>query len=525
MKKILTPLLFVLTLVPVSAWAVSAARPAGNGGVVLRASVPMGDIVNTGDRVSFEYQTREDAAVLVFSIDSRGYVHLLYPQGGPEMSRANTRYVFPESGRELVVDTPDGVEFAFALAVADPSAIDAAELDHLRGTDMAGAEPYRISGDPFIAANMIAAELVRGVSHQEVYFGYTTFNVNRRVEYPCYLCGACDGMAGDNACSAYRVVQNFDRAQPLTYPLRRGYDMVEQVAYDDGGGAVVQNPDGSDVNVNFYPYGSEVRYVDPYTYAYPYGYGWWDPYYGYWPGYYPYCGSGWSIGIGIGWGWGWAGWGGYYCSGWYAPPCYGDYYPCYPSGGGGYGSYPEKFKTRYKSGDVQAGSLSAQRMRAAQRDGDLRIAQKDIQRSINQANYSAISSRSKYAASATMMAGRNRANVNTRVYGANRGASGIKGTAGRTGSRPSGINRPAPTTRGGTSGRVKSGAASRPKSSGTVRGGTSRSRGSSGAARGSAPRASSGKSRGSGGHAPAMRGGSSPRPSGGSFKGSRSGKR
>ncbi len=516
MKKNLTPLMISLLLAaPAPAAAVSAARQGGDGGVILRASVPLGGIVNTGDRVAFEFQTRKDAAVLVFSIDSRGFVHLLYPAGPPEVARANTEYSIPEYGSELVVDTPTGVEFAFALAVTDPGAIDAAELAHLRGTDVPGAEPYRITGDPFIAANMVAAELVRGVSHQEVYFGYTNFYVNQRVEYPCYLCGACDGVADVDACGEYRVVQNFQRGESLVYPLPRGYDMVEQVA---DGSTIIDNPDDGDVVVNFYPYGSEVRYVDPSVYLYPGGWGLWDPFYWYWPGYYPYCGSGWSVGIGWGWGWGWGGWGGYYSCGWYAPPCYYPSYPYYPSGGY---TYPEKFKTRYKSGDVQSGSLTAQRTRAAQRDGSLRIAQKDVQRSVTRANRTSLARSTRSATRATVMAGRyGTPRVKTTVSGTNRGKTAVRGTTGRTGSRPTAGVRSAPATRSGSKPAVRGSTPQRTRgSSGTVRPAPS-SRGSSsgikGAPRGSSSRGSSGvKSRGSsarGGSgsrsAPAARGGS-----------------
>jgi hypothetical protein len=524
MKLNSIPLLVcLLVAAPSSTLGVTTARDGGRGGVVLRANVPMGGIVNTGDRVAFEYQSREDAVVLVFSIDSRGFVHLLYPEREPELSQANTPYTIPSVGRELVVDSPTGVEFVFALSVADPSAIDAAELDYLRGTDAPGAEPYRITGDPFIAANMIAGELVRGVSRREVNFGYTHFYVNQRVEYPCYLCGSCDGVAEDAACAEYRIVQNFDRGPSLAYPLRRGYDMVEAgVDMTADGSTTIENPEGSDVVVNFYPYGSEVRYADPYTYLYPYDYGWglWDPFYWYWPGYYPYWGSGW--GISIGWGWGWGCWGGYYCSGWYAPPC--DYYPYYPSGGY---TYPEKFKTKYKSADAAAsGSLAANRTFAAQRDGSMRIAQRDVQRSVTRATKgSTLTGNAKGISREAFTAGRagGSPRVKTSVSGPSRGKAALRGSSGRTGSRPSsGINRStAPKTRS-SAGTVKRGATSRPRGSsgGTMKSAPRPTRGSSGTMRG-APKSSS---RGYSGSAPSMRGGSAPRSSapsmrGGGFKG------
>jgi hypothetical protein len=493
-----------------SASAVSVQRGVVNGGVTLRASVPAGSVVNTGDRMAFEYQSRANASMIIFSIDSRGYVHLLHPLYEPETAQANTRYTIPSAGSDFVVDTPTGVEFVFALAVPDLESIDRRELDYLRGLDAPGADPYRISGDPFIAANMIAAELVRGISHSGAVFGYTHFYVNERVDYPCYLCGACDGVADDLTCANYSVVQNFDRASPLPYPLRRGYDMVE------GGVAssTVEGTDG-DVVVNFYPYGSEVRYIDPVTYD-P-GYAWWglyDPFYWYWPGYYPYCGTGWGISIGWGWGWGYGwgwGWGcGWYGSGWYAPG-YGDGW--YPGGGG---SYPEKFKSSYKSGDLKtAGTLTKNRAYAAQRDGSLRIAQKDVQRSVTRANKSAYTSRGTTLGRTGFAGGRaGTPGVKTNVYGGRSGA--IKGAPYRGTTQPrysgkaatrsgSGTIKRSPTSRGGSSQGVKSrGTSSRGSSSGVKSRGSS-SRGSSSgvksrsSSRGSSRSSGAAKSRGSSG--------------------------
>ena len=476
MRRFRTPPLFLLCLFAATpSFAVTNGRNAGNGGVVLRASIPMGTVVGTGDRVSFEYQTREDAAVLVFNIDSQGYVHLLYPTADPEVARAHQSYVVPDEGAELVVDSPTGVEFVFALAVDDPSAIDTAELSHLRGTDLRGAEPYHIDGDPFIAANMIAGELVRGVSHRGVYFGYTYFYVNDRVEFPCYLCGACDGTPDDPACTDYRVVQAFDRRDPLTYPLKRAYDMVTgDFAAEDGADVV---PEGSDVDVNFYPYGVEARAVDPFYTSLWNDTWWYDPFYWYGP-YYPYYSPGWSFSIGWGWGWGWGWWGGYYCSGWYAP-CgwYDPWCGSYPYGGY---TQPEKFKAKYKS---DASSLTNARTVAAQRDGQLRIASKDVQQSLSRPAQSGVRSKSNFYPGSTKGAidGPRTGRVKTSIGGH---------PSGQVKSSPYGSSRGS-----GTTPRAKSG----------MRGGTSTRRGVS-----NVPRGGGGyKSRGS---TPGYQGGS--RPSG-----------
>jgi hypothetical protein len=443
----------LLCIAATPSFALKNGYGAGTGGVVLRASVPMGTVLGTGDGIAFEYQTREDAAVLVFNIDSQGYVHLLHPAGEPEVSRARQTYVIPAEGPELVVDAQTGVEFVFALAVDDPSSINSAELERLRG-----AEPVHIDGDPFVAANMIAAELVRDVPQRNAYFGYTYFYVNDRVEYPCYLCGACDGTPDDPACDDYRVVQAFDRRDSLSYPLKRGYETVaadEQIVTEDGASVVV--PEGSDVDVNFYPYGVEARAVDPFYTSLWNDTWWYDPFYWYGP-YYPYYEPGWSFSIGWGWGWGW--WGGYYCSGWYAPCGWGSDPWCDYGGGGSYAT-PEKFKAKYKS---DASSLTASRNVAAQRDGDLRIASKDVQKSLSRPTQSAMRSKTS---------GITRSTFNSKGKGASVGVPRVKTSAG-----------------GRSSGHIKAGGPGTPRSGGTVprvkstTGGSSSRKGVSNAPRG-----------------------------------------
>jgi hypothetical protein len=512
-----SPFVLSFCILATSSFALTNGSSDGAGGVVLRANVPMGTVLNTGDRVTFDYQTRKDSAVLVFNIDSQGYVHLLYPTGGPTVARARETYSVPENGDELVIDTQTGVEFVFALAVEDPQTIDSAELDHLRGTDVDGAEPYRIDGDPFIAANMIAGELVRGVSHRAASFGYTYFYVNERVEYPCYLCGACDGVADDPACADLRVVQNFDRRDVLAYPLKRAYDMVganEDVAVDSEDGGRVVVPEGSDVDVNFYPYGVEARTMDPFYSTVWNDYGVYDPdLYGYYWPYYPYdYYPGWSLGIGFGWGWGWGwwgwgGWGGYYCSGWYAH-CgwyYDPYYGCYPTYGGGGGSYtpPAKFKT--KQADGSAASLTGSRTTAAKYDSDLRIGSKATQKSLSRTAQSSMRSKTGALVGSKFTSGRSKsAGV--------RPKTSIGGRSGTVKSAPRGVTRGSPgmksrgtTTRRGVSGVQRGGGY---KSRGATPGYRSGSRSGSGrmSAPGSSPRMKSSSSRGSY-SAPSVRGG------------------
>lgn len=369
MRALLSGLL--LAVLASDASALTHANQRTDGGVTLRANVSTGVVVDPGDAVSFQYQSARDGAVLVFDIDTRGNVSLLTDE--PVTLRAHDSHNLPDDGSELFAEGQPGVEFVFALAVDDPSALDADAIASLRDGSR------QITGDPFIAANMIAGEVVRNVALETVFMGYTYFYVSDRVDYPCYLCGTCDG-TGKNECEGFHIAQNFDRNVSLAYPLARGYDMVDTAAnstLEDTSGDTVAMPNQDDA-VNFYPYGTDIHYADPVAMNSWYNWGYYDPYYYYYPYSYPYCGYPYGFSVSIGWGWGW-GWGGYYAGGCYNPywGCGGYYNGCgyYPGYGNGYGSgNVVKYKSQYKGNNVAANTLTGNRTYAMKRDSNLQVA-------------------------------------------------------------------------------------------------------------------------------------------------------
>jgi hypothetical protein len=368
MKTLISVLLIAFLAGPAS--ALTSATNHTDGGVTIRSSASTGVVLDPGDEVSFQYQSARDGAVFVFDIDTQGYVSLL--SDGPVAVPAHTQRNLPDDGSQLYAEGEPGVEFVFAVAVGDPGAIDSDALNSLRDGKR------QITGDPFVAANMITAEVVRNISQQTVFMGYTYFYVADRVDYPCYLCGNCDGTGAKSECAGYQVAQNFDQGVSLVYPLARGYDMVNVAsspAARDSTGAGVAMPQQQD-DVNFYPYGSEVHYADPVALNTWYNWGWYDPSFYYYPYSYPYCGSPWSFSVGFGWGWGWGCGNGYYCSGWYNPywgGCYAGYpsYPSYPA----YSGNVVRFKSQYKS-NYAANTLTQNRTYAMKHDGSLQVASK-----------------------------------------------------------------------------------------------------------------------------------------------------
>lgn len=364
-----------------------------DGGVVLRMNAAEGSILNPGEEISFTYQSAEDAYVVLFNIDTQGYVHLISPEDGvPALAEARRTYVVPEEARtHLVVSGETGMEFVFALTIPIRSLIDLDELAYLRDIDTKVVEDrYRIEGDPFLAANIIAGELVRGITHREgIFLDYVYFFVNQRVDYPCYLCGGCDGSNVDPMCDQYQIVEMLDRSQPLAYPLRRAYELIDQTApaadveaaYADG-----EEGDGDRVIVTFYPYTSQVRYVTrPWAYAYDPWYWddpfWYDPWtcgWVYYPGWrYPYYWNYWS------WSFAWGPWGGYYCSGWYYPR-YHHWHDYYYHNYYDYAYQRVNYKSAYKKRSEtlyrDASSLVAVRRQSVKRNERLRIESKDLRR-------------------------------------------------------------------------------------------------------------------------------------------------
>ena len=125
-RQILTALATIILLVPIGSGAVSYYEKAGysGGGVVLRMDVPMGTVLSAGEEVGFTFQTLQDAFVVVFNIDSEGYVHLLHPDRGLSRSVARHTYRLPAAGTRLLVRGETGVEFIFAVTVPKRGWID-----------------------------------------------------------------------------------------------------------------------------------------------------------------------------------------------------------------------------------------------------------------------------------------------------------------------------------------------------------------------------------------------------------------
>jgi hypothetical protein len=329
MKRLFWLLILLAFALPEAANAVTPEEATSykNDGVVLRLSEPSGSVYQEGESVRFTVQSDSDAYVVVFNIDTQGFVHILYPvdpNSFQEFSADQSYDIPPSFEQEFLITGKTGIEFVFAVAVTDRDAIDSQALAFFRDDESRPpSERYRVVGDPFLAANRIASRLVKGIAYtRDESLAFSYFYVNKAVGFPRYLCEECYDEGKDPYSGEFDYVATsvFDREDRLSYPLKRGFVRSdENVARDDSGDNPGVASDGSPTPVYVYNYYGDSR---------P-----WYPYWGY--AGYPYYGSGFYFSIGWNWGFGYR---------WGYPYHYYPYYPygygwCYPYAAPYYGHY------------------------------------------------------------------------------------------------------------------------------------------------------------------------------------------
>ena len=359
MKRLLAVVLVAAFLYPQAAFSVTQYRSGNyaNEGISIALEDPIGSVYRDGESVRFSVRTDSDAYVVVFNIDTEGFVHLLYPRGGETLQRIspNRIYYLPEYEDEaLVVSGKKGIEFVFAVAAPHRDDFNRDEIGFLLDDERLPPDRrFRIDGDPLLAANRIASQLIRGISHRGgVTMSFTYFYLHEAVDFPRYMCEDCYKTGKDPygpTMPVYVAAADFERTDRLMYPLETGFvEDFGDVAIADygsyGGGTST-----TQVYVTYYPRWDHGFYTRSWYYADPWYWGWGG-------GWGPYWGSGWYVGVGWGWG-GWY-WGGchryyfpyYYCSPYYPTP-YRYYYP--PATG-----YPYRnFRPSGKGGSSRGGAL------------------------------------------------------------------------------------------------------------------------------------------------------------------------
>ncbi|MDD4856964.1 MAG: DUF4384 domain-containing protein, partial [Candidatus Krumholzibacteria bacterium] len=180
-----------------------------------------GGLYRSGEEIRLSFQTTKDAYVIVYDIDVDGNVQLLYPgDGHPAASVGRMMFFLPVPGKNVHWTTggKTGVEYIHAIAVADRNRINEDELYFLAQNDRLSDEKrFRVDLDPYLAFNMIDEQLVSGAQDDPPATDFTYFYINKRVDYPRYLCSKCHS----------------PQKLPDPYAMECPEVVIEKISYDE----------------------------------------------------------------------------------------------------------------------------------------------------------------------------------------------------------------------------------------------------------------------------------------------------
>lgn len=200
--------LLTLAVVAVAALApASVTRAAGGLGVEVWTDRGSDGVYQPGDRIEIEARTSANAYLLVYEIDSEGFVRVLFPErGNPGFVEAGRKMRLPSehSDMDLVVQDPVGEGYIVAVASIapfgelpwylrpyDPRA-EAIGFEGAANDEEGITAEGQIVGDPFVAMERIRRRIVKDSDNLETFStSYTSYYVHERVKYPRYVCYDC----------------------------------------------------------------------------------------------------------------------------------------------------------------------------------------------------------------------------------------------------------------------------------------------------------------------------------------------
>ncbi|HYQ95527.1 MAG TPA: DUF4384 domain-containing protein [Candidatus Eisenbacteria bacterium] len=182
-----------------------------------------GGIYRPGESMRVYFRANAECYVLVFNVDTEGYIHLVYPYGPddePTVEGGRTYRIPSRSDPyDLVADGPPGIEYVVAVASPFPFQnlpwyLSADRVDGDRpdledeGDD--DTESGHLVGDPYVGIDRIIRRIAPPGREDRIATNETYFYIGRRVEYPRYVCADChyhpfyfDPYV--NACSAFEI--------------------------------------------------------------------------------------------------------------------------------------------------------------------------------------------------------------------------------------------------------------------------------------------------------------------------------
>jgi hypothetical protein len=164
-----------------------------------------GGVYHQGEPMRVSFRANADAFVLIYNIDTEGYIHLVYPYGPDDPDRVEGGITYQVPSRhdpyDLVADGPTGVEYVVAIASPEPFR----DLPwYLRGNYEGDEDEYDrndedsgvIVGDPYVGMDRVIRRVVPRGLEDEVATDDTYFYIERKVDYPRYVCADCHSYGG-----------------------------------------------------------------------------------------------------------------------------------------------------------------------------------------------------------------------------------------------------------------------------------------------------------------------------------------
>ncbi len=164
-------------------------------------------VYEPGEPIQIKVRASDDGYLLVYDIDSEGYVRVLYPyEGRSGFVEGRQTYRVPpaQSGLQLVVQGPVGQGYIVALLSREPFNALPRYLrpydPQAEGAGYVGEEDDdqdvtsdgRIMGDPFVAMERIRRQVLSDANDPELFAtAYSSYYIHQAVRYPRYLCNDC----------------------------------------------------------------------------------------------------------------------------------------------------------------------------------------------------------------------------------------------------------------------------------------------------------------------------------------------
>ena len=200
-----------------------------------------GGVYRQGEGMRVFFRPSADAYVLIYNIDTEGYIHLVYPYDpdDPDRVEGGRTYQVPSRNDpyDLVADGPAGIEYLVAIASPFPfrdlpwyltGGYEGRQTDDEYGDDDDNGDSGVIVGDPYIGMDRVVRRVVPRGREDEVATADTYFYIERHVDYPRYVCADCHSYGGwfdpyGDVCSVVdiRIDAGWAHFRPLRYRTLR----------------------------------------------------------------------------------------------------------------------------------------------------------------------------------------------------------------------------------------------------------------------------------------------------------------